>query len=109
MLELTTAEAFADFIREGRAVVEFYTTWCPDCKRIEPYLPEWEAQYQGSFRMARANAEEIPEVSEQFDVKGIPSFLVFENGELVNRLYSRDAKTKQQVAAFLDQAYISVV
>lgn len=105
MLELTSQEAFQSFIKDGRAVVEFYTTWCVDCKRIEPYLPEWAQQYQGQFELARADAEKIPEVSDQFDVQGIPSLLVFEDGVLVNRLYSRDAKTKQQVSEFLEQAY----
>lgn len=107
MLELKTNEDFEQFIAQGRAVVEFYATWCVDCKRIEPYLDDWAGQYSDAFRMARANAEVIPEVSEQFDVQGIPSFLVFENGVLLNRLYSRDAKTKHQVSEFLEQAYVT--
>ncbi len=106
MLELKSNEEFQQFIAQGRAVVEFYTGWCPDCKRIEPYLDDWAQQYEDAFRMARANAELIPEVSDQFEVRGIPSFLVFENGVLVNRLFSRDAKTKQQVSEFLEQAYV---
>ncbi|WP_188881164.1 thioredoxin family protein [Alicyclobacillus cellulosilyticus] len=105
MQELRTEEEFAAFVQEGRAVVEFYATWCPDCKRIEPYLDAWAARFQDQFKMARLNFEHVPELSERLDIRGIPTFLAFENGQLVSRLYSRDAKSKEEVEAYLEQAY----
>lgn len=105
MKELKTTKDFEEFLKDEKVMIECYATWCPDCHRIDPYLDEWDERYKNEFAFARLNFEEVPEVSEQFDVRGIPTFLAFENGKLTNRLYSRDAKSKEQVENFLNQAF----
>jgi len=105
MQELKTDEALQSFKQTGRVVVEFYTSWCPDCKRVEPFLDEWGDRFQQEFAMARGNSEYMPSATETFDIRGIPTFLAFEDGVLVNRLYSRDAKSKAQVETFLERAF----
>ncbi|KUO96448.1 thioredoxin family protein [Ferroacidibacillus organovorans] len=105
MRELTSAHEFKDMIQSNKTVIEFYADWCPDCKRIDPHLDAWAEQFSGQFAMARINCEAVPEIAEQFEVVGIPSFLAFDRAELVNRLYSRDAKSKQQVESFLQTCF----
>ncbi|KYP81613.1 thioredoxin family protein [Ferroacidibacillus organovorans] len=105
MKELKSIEAFHDMVQSGKTVIEFYADWCTDCKRIEPNLDTWADQFAGQFAMARINCEEVPEIAEQFEVVGIPSFLAFDHAKLVNRLYSRDAKSKQQVESYLQSAF----
>lgn len=55
--------------------------------------------------MVRVNRDEVPDLAEELQILGIPTFLVYEEGREVKRLFSRDAKSKEQVENFLDQAY----
>lgn len=104
-MEITSESAFDESVASGKVIVEVYANWCPDCKRIEGKLPEWAETYAAAFRLLRINRDEVPGVAERFDVMGIPSFLVFDEGELQNRLLSRDAKSVKQVEDFLAQQY----
>ncbi len=103
--QITSNEEYAQSTQSGRVMVEFYANWCPDCKRIEPYFEEWESKYAGDFSIVRANRDELPELGEKLEILGIPTFIAYENGQEVARLFSRDAKSKEQVEAFLDEAY----
>lgn len=106
MQELQTEEQFHALTKsQGRVIIEFYADWCPDCRRIEPHFPAWEEKYKDIFTMARANRDDMPDIAEKLEILGIPTFLVFDNGKEVNRLYSGDAKSKGQVESFLDSAY----
>jgi thioredoxin-like negative regulator of GroEL len=101
-MEMLNGKTFADFTNSGRKVVEFTTTWCGDCKRIAPDLPEITQAFADTFQFAEIDADNDQEIAQQFNVKGIPTFIVFEEGKEVGRLPSRDAKTKEQVMEFLD-------
>jgi len=103
--EIRTSDRYREAVKSGRVVVEFYATWCPDCRRIEPYLGEWEEKYREQFTMVRVNRDEVPDLAEELQILGIPTFLVYDQGREVKRLLSRDAKSKEQVERFLDQAY----
>lgn len=105
MKHLKSNDEYRDATKEGRVMVEFYAGWCPDCNRIEPYFGEWEERYSEQFSMARANRDELPDLGEELEILGIPTFIAYENGQEVARLFSRDAKSKEQVEAFLDKAY----
>jgi thioredoxin-like negative regulator of GroEL len=103
--EIQNEAEFHELTKQGRVMVEFYASWCPDCHRIDPYLSEWESKYSSAFTLIRANRDNFPEIAEQYNVLGIPTFLAFEDGKEKNRLLSRDAKSKSQVEQFLDKAY----
>jgi thioredoxin-like negative regulator of GroEL len=102
---ITTDSQFAEATKQAKVMVEFYATWCPDCSRIDPYFEAWKEKYGQEFTLLRVNRDEIPDTAERLEVMGIPSFIAFQDGQEVNRLYSRDAKSKAQVETFLDQAY----
>lgn len=95
-------EAFERFIESGKKVVEFTASWCIDCKRIAPDIPEIVEQFKDTYQFAEIDVDAEKDVAEKFSVKGIPTFIVFENGKEVGRLPSRYAKTKEQVVEFLE-------
>jgi thioredoxin-like negative regulator of GroEL len=101
-MEMLNEKSFASFTSSGKKVVEFTTTWCGDCKRIAPDMPEITQSFADSFQFAEIDADDEQAVAEQYNVKGIPTFIVFEEGKEVGRLPSRFAKTKEQVMEFLD-------
>lgn len=79
----------------------FTTTWCPDCKRLDMFIDEilQENQDKQWFTIDR---DEFPEISQEQTVMGIPSLLVFKNGEKLAHLHSANAKTPEQVREFLN-------
>lgn len=105
MKQIQSNQEYEETTKAGRVMVEFYANWCPDCKRIEPYFDEWQAKYDDDFSIARANRDELPELGEKLEILGIPTFIAYEDGKEVARLFSRDAKSKEQVETFLDGAY----
>ncbi|TCS95703.1 thioredoxin family protein [Hazenella coriacea] len=94
-------DTFQPFIQEGKKVVEFSADWCIDCKRIAPDLPAIEQKFSSSFEFAELDVDAVRAVAEKYNVKGIPTFIVFSDGTEVGRLPSRNAKTKEQVEEFL--------
>ncbi len=94
--------SFERFIEQGDKIVEFTADWCPDCRRIEPDLPEIEQRFAEQFQFGVLHVDEAPKIAERYQVKGIPSFLVFKDGKEIDRLLSRYAKTKEQIITFIE-------
>lgn len=105
MEKITSPQQFDQFLaNNSQAVVKFYTTWCPDCSRIEKAYDQYTQENASRAGFAELNADEVQEIADRFEVRGIPTFLVFKGGELVDRLYSRDAKSNKQVLDFAEKA-----
>ncbi|WP_374705446.1 thioredoxin family protein [Oceanobacillus sp. J11TS1] len=101
MKELRSKEQFNEYIQEGPVVFLFTAGWCPDCRVIEPVLPEIEEAY-AQFEFVEVNRDNFIELCQEHDIYGIPSFLAFEKGEELGRFVSKDRKTKEEIESFLD-------
>lgn len=95
--ELTTILS----VKKGKTVLLFSADWCPDCRFIEPFLPEIEEKYQ-DITFVYVDRDKFIDICVQYDVFGIPSFLAFDDGKEVNRFVSKDRKTKEEIELFLD-------
>ncbi|GKU80723.1 thioredoxin family protein [Niallia sp. NCCP-28] len=104
MKEIQTLEEFNEIIQSEKIViVKFFTTWCPDCTRMDLFIGDiMEANADKTWYSL--NKDELPSIAEKYDVMGIPSLLLFKNGEKIGHLHSANAKTPEQVEEFL-QAY----
>ncbi|WP_124728359.1 thioredoxin family protein [Staphylospora marina] len=100
-MQTLTKETFDEFVRTGNKVVEFSAEWCIDCKRVAPFMPELAEKFADRFEFAVLDVDEARSVAEAYQVRGIPTFIVFREGEEIGRLPSRDAKTREQIEAFL--------
>lgn len=65
-------------------VVDFWAPWCEPCKSLKPILEKLAAEYNGKFILAKVNADENQELSEQFGVRGIPSVKAVINGQIIS-------------------------
>lgn len=103
MREVKTNEEFNQVISEGITVVEFFTDWCPDCHRIDPFMPEVEEAYMPKLKMVKVNRDVLPEKSQELDVMGIPSFIAFKDGKETIRFVSKLSKSREEIEQFLDR------
>ncbi len=104
MREIKAQAEFDEAIQSTKpVVVKFYTDWCPDCHRIDPFMPEVEQAYAAKLDMVAVNRDHFPELAQQLDVFGIPSFIAFCEGKELVRFVSKLGKSREEIERFLDR------
>jgi thiol-disulfide isomerase/thioredoxin len=102
MDRIQTKDQYQELIaRDTYTVMKFDTTWCPDCKNLDRFIGDIIKE-QTDKDFYAIDAEEFQPIAEENDVRGIPSLLVFKNGEKIAHLHSKLAKTPAQVREYLD-------
>lgn len=103
MLEKLNTINFAEKIgpESRKTIVRFYADWCPDCVRTKQGSQEIAEQFAAKYTFFMVNVDEEPDLAAHFDVKGIPTFIFFEQGQEKARLMSRNAKSKAQILDFV--------
>jgi thiol-disulfide isomerase/thioredoxin len=100
MKKLESIEQFAELRDSGSHVFLFSADWCPDCRVIEPVLPEIESKFP-EFQWIYVDRDQFIDLCIQLDVFGIPSFIAFENGKELGRFVSKDRKTQEEIEQFV--------
>jgi thioredoxin 1 len=91
----------ADVLDAGTPVlVDYWAEWCGPCKAIAPILDEVSKDYDGKLRVAKMNVDENRDVPAQFGIRGIPTLMLFKNGQLAATKVG--ALSKAQLTAFID-------
>lgn len=104
MQSITSAEEFITVIREPqRTVMLFSADWCPDCRYFDRFMDEVVAAQKDVFVFYKVDRDRLPELCDMYDILGIPSFLVFHDGQIVGRFVSKLRKTRAEVEDFLAQ------
>jgi thioredoxin 1 len=67
-------------------VVDCWAPWCAPCQIVGPIIEELARDYAGRVLFGKLNVDENREVAMQYQIMGIPTLLVFKNGELVDRI-----------------------
>ncbi|MFD1038174.1 thioredoxin family protein [Virgibacillus byunsanensis] len=101
MQTLESIEQLQDIIEKEKVVTLFSADWCPDCRIIEPILPEIEEQYS-EFTFVLIDRDQFIDLCQEYDVFGIPSFIVFKNGKEVDRFVSKNRKSKEEIIEFME-------
>lgn len=77
-----TATTFDDFIASNPVVlVDFWAAWCGPCKMMNPILTKLSEQHT----IAKVNVDEEPELVERFEIRSMPTFLLFRDGKITDR------------------------
>jgi thioredoxin 1 len=94
--------SFRDEVLESPipVLVDYWAEWCGPCKMIAPALDESAEKYAGRLDIAKVNVDENQLVPSRYHVRGIPTLMLFKNGEVVATKIG--ALSKSQLAAFID-------
>ncbi|WP_040983579.1 thioredoxin family protein [Oceanobacillus jeddahense] len=103
MQAIKTEAAFQEIIQsEKPVIIKFFADWCPDCKRMDMFIGEVMEEFE-SYDWYEVNSDEVSGLAEKYEVMGIPSILLFQNGEKIAHQHSADTKTPDSVTDFLKQ------
>ncbi len=95
LVEVTDGNWDEEIIRSDKpVVVDFWAEWCMPCRIIEPMLKELASKYEGKIKFARLNVDENPEMTEKYGIMAIPTLIIFNKGEEVDRLVGAVPKEK---------------
>ena len=102
LIKHVTDDSFtADVINAKVPVlVDYWAEWCGPCKSIAPILDEVSVAYNGRLQIAKMNVDENREVPSKFGIRGIPTLMLFKDGELAATKVG--ALSKAQLVAFID-------
>jgi thioredoxin 1 len=81
-------------------LVDYWAEWCGPCKQIAPILDEVAREYDGRLKVAKINVDENRQVPARFGIRGIPTLMLFRNGNVEDTRVG--ALSKSQLTAFLD-------
>ncbi|HOA22775.1 MAG TPA: thioredoxin [Aggregatilineales bacterium] len=71
---------------DGLVLVDFWAEWCGPCKMIAPIVDELAEEYEGKLAVAKLDADENPNTMQAYGILGIPTLILFKNGEAVERI-----------------------
>ncbi|HET7865024.1 MAG TPA: thioredoxin TrxA [Burkholderiaceae bacterium] len=98
---ISDASFEGDVIKSDRPVlVDYWAEWCGPCKQIAPILDEVAKDYGSRLQVTKMNVDENRDVPAKFGIRGIPTLMLFKNGQLAATKVG--AVNKAQLTAFLD-------
>lgn len=102
LIKHTTDASFDSDVLQAKkpVLVDYWAEWCGPCKSIAPILDEVSREYDGRLQVAKMNVDENRDVPAKFGIRGIPTLMLFKNGQLAATKVG--ALSKNQLTAFLD-------
>ena len=99
-----TDESFENDVlkADGPVLVDFWAEWCGPCKMIAPALEEISDEMGGQVTIAKLNIDDSPEAPGKYGVRGIPTMILFNNGEPVQTKVG--AAPKSQLKSWLEES-----
>ncbi len=96
-----TDSNFDDETKAGVVLVDFWAEWCGPCRRLAPTVEALAGEYDGRATVAKLNVDENPNIPGRFMIRGIPTLLLFKNGELAETMVG--LAPKEDIAKLIDK------
>ena len=99
--QISDATFEEDVVKARRPVlIDFWAEWCGPCKAIAPMLNELAQEYRDKVTIVKLNVDENPKISQRFNVRSIPTLILFKNGQVEGQKVG--APRKSDLVAFLE-------
>jgi len=90
---LTDGEFKAEVLDSNIPVlVDFWAAWCGPCQAMGPVIDTLAEEYRGKIKIMKLNVDENPQTPAQYGVRGIPTLIIFKNGEETERIVGAQPK-----------------
>lgn len=100
-LELTDASFDAEVIQSPIPVlVDFWAPWCHPCRMLAPTVDQISTEYAGRVKVGKVNTDENQQIAIKYEITGLPTLLIFKNGQVVDSLVG--AQPKDRITAKLN-------
>lgn len=104
LINLSSANWESEVQKSDQAVlVDFWAPWCGPCKMVAPVLEELSREMDGKVKFAKVNVDENQALAAQFEVRSIPTLLLFKNGQPATRVVGFQPKNvlKQKIESVI--------
>ncbi len=99
--EFTDASFQTEVLESDKVtLIDLWAEWCGPCRQMTPVIDELYKEYEGRAVIGKLNVDDNPEVPTNYNVRGIPTFLVFKGGELKEKIVG--VQSKQALQAKID-------
>lgn len=101
IVHITDDSFESDVLQSNQPVlIDYWAEWCGPCKMIAPVLDEIAKEYGDKLKVAKLNIDENPNTPPIYGIRGIPTLMLFKNGEV--EATKVGAVSKSQLVAFID-------
>ncbi|MEO2082977.1 MAG: thioredoxin [Desulfurobacteriaceae bacterium] len=85
-LEIRTVDEFEREVLQSDmpVLVDFWAPWCGPCRMLAPTIDELAQEYEGKVKVVKVNTDELPMVAMQYGIRGIPTVMLFVNGDVAD-------------------------
>jgi thioredoxin 1 len=92
---VTDASFEADVLKSSQPVlIDFWATWCAPCRAIAPAVEQLAGEYAGKVKIVKVNIDENPRTPTQYEVRSIPTLLLFKDGKVLGQIVGAVGKPK---------------
>jgi thioredoxin 1 len=95
-VEVVNKDNFKELVLDatGPVLLDFFANWCGHCQKLLPLLDEVATEVDGKFSVMKVNVDENRDLSQKFEIKGLPTMILFKGGSEVDRLIGFMPKDK---------------
>ncbi len=101
MLELTDQNFKQEVLKSDIPVlVDFWAPGCPPCEMIKPTIEEIAKEFENKAKVGKLNVAENPKITQQYEIRGVPTLIIFKNGKGIKRVTG--LRPKEAIASALN-------